>query len=154
MPSGDTGLAHLFPTDKLALIAAPISSPAATTATAQPQAAGLASLAFELPTRGMVYRFTTPRGEQEITARYLYGDVVRRLIELAWVAVAILVVWFIVGMVRRGGFDRLAQPTGSWLLIGLGVVSLFGGILPVVGLILIVIGCWLKVQRLTVKQPA
>ena len=126
--------------------AAPLAKPVA-------PATGLASLDFELPTRGMVYRFTTPRGEQEITARYLSGDVVRRLVELAWVAVAVLVVWFIVGLVRRGRFDWLARPTGSWLLIGLGLFSLLVGVFPVAGLVAIVFGCGLKIRRLTLKQP-
>ncbi len=118
-----------------------------------PPATGLASLDFELPTRGAVYRFTTPRGEQEITARYLSGDVVRRLVELAWVGVAVLVVWFIVGLVRRGRLDWLARPAGSWLLIGLGLFSLLAGLLPVAGLLVIVLGCGLKIRRITMKQP-
>ena len=115
-----------------------------------PQPTGLASLDFELPTRGMVYRFTTPRGEQEITARYLSGDVVRRLVELALVGVAVLVTWFIVGMVRRGRFDWLARPAGSWLLIGLGLFSLLAGVLPWAGIVAIVVGFGLKVRRLTI----
>ncbi|MBU4399765.1 MAG: hypothetical protein KKE86_10575, partial [Planctomycetes bacterium] len=150
----DTGLVGRLPPgdDRFASPAAPRYSPAATTAPALPQPAGLASLDFELPTRGAVYRFTTPRGEQQITARYLSGDVVRRLVELALVGVAVLVTWFIIGMIRRGGFDRLARPAGSWLLIGLGLFSLLAGVLPVAGLLAIVVGCWLKVRRLTMKQ--
>ncbi len=149
--SGDTGLVGQS-SPRVWLPYLP-SSPAAPTAPTRPQAAGLASLDFELPTRGMIYRFTTPRGEQEITARYLSGDVVRRMVELAWVGVAVFVAWFIVGMIRRGGFDWLARPAGSWLLIGLGLFSLLAGLLPWAGLLVIVVGFGLKVRRLTMKQP-
>ncbi len=124
---------------------------------AAPQATGLASLDFELPltvdgsARGVVYNFTAPLGEQQITARYVSGGIVRGLIELAIVLVAFIVAWLIVAAAFRGGFDWLARPAGSWLLICLGLLSLIGGVFPWAGLALFVVGLWLKMRWLAVK---
>ncbi|MBN1394242.1 MAG: hypothetical protein JW959_04410, partial [Pirellulales bacterium] len=87
------------------------------TAPAQRPSSGLASLDFELPVRGAVHRFTTPRGQQRITARYVSSEVILRLLETAVVGFAIAILWLVAGMVRRGGCDWLSRPAGSWLLI-------------------------------------
>jgi hypothetical protein len=109
--------------------------------TVQPPAMGLASLDFELPTRGTLYRFTTPQGEVEITAWSLSDDLLRRLVQIAIVAVVGLVVWCVTSLMGRGSFAWLETRTGSALLICLGLLSIFGGILPVVGLLAVVVGC-------------
>ena len=110
-------------------------------------ATGLASLDFELPTRGLLYRFTVPRGEAQITARAFSGDLLQRLIEIAAVAVVAIVAWFAVRLIRSRSFAWLAKPAGSTLLVCLGLLSLCGGLLPVVGLVAVVAGCGLKVHR-------
>ena len=110
-------------------------------------ATGLASLDFQLPARGTLYCLTTPQGEVEIAAREVSNDILRRLAEIAVVAVAALVVWFAVQSARRGRFAWLAERTGSMLLICLGALSFCGGILPVLGLAALVAGCGAMVQR-------
>ena len=107
----------------------------------------MASLDFELPTRGLLYRFTVPRGEAEITARALPRDLLQRLIEIAAVAVVAIVAWLAVRRIDRGSFAWLAEPAGSTLLICLGLLSLCGGLLPLLGLVAVVAGCGLKVRR-------
>ena len=113
----------------------------------QPPATGLASLDFELPTRGALYRFTTPRGEVEITARSLADDLLRRLVEIAVVAVVALAVVLAARRIGRGSVAWLKTRSGSTLLICLGLLLFCGGILPVVGLIAVVAGCGLLIHR-------
>ena len=113
--------------------------------TVQQAAAGMASLDFELPTdedsRWTLYRFTAPLGNQEITARTASNDLVRRLLEIGVLAVVLLLAWLVVGRVRQGGFHWIGQPLAAVLLIGLGLVSLFGGVIPIVGVAAIAAGC-------------
>jgi hypothetical protein len=111
------------------------------------QATGLASLDFELPTRGVLYRFTTPRGEVEVTARTVSKSLLQRLIEIAVVLVVVLVAWYASRLIGAGTFGWFAGRTGSTLLICLGVLSFCGGALPVLGLAALVTGCGLKVHR-------
>jgi len=70
-----------------------------------------------------------------------------RLVEIGAVAVALLLVWIVAVMIRRGMFDWLATPISATLLVCLGLVSLCGGIVPVVGLVALVAGCGLLIQR-------
>ena len=110
-------------------------------------ATGLASLDFELPTRGLLYRFTVPRGQSQITARAFSRDLLQRLIEIAAAAVVAIIAWLAVRRIDRGSFAWLAKPAGSTLLVCLGLLSLCGGLLPLVGLVAVVAGCGLKVHR-------
>ncbi len=110
-------------------------------------ATGLASLDFQLPERGTLYCLTTPQDKVEITAREVSDDLLRRLAGIAIVAVAALIAWFLISLVRRGSLARLTGPTGSTLLICLGLLSLFCGVLPVVGLAAVVAGCGAKIGR-------
>ena len=112
-----------------------------------PAATGLASLDFELPTRGALYRFTTPRGEVEVTARTVSKSLLQRLIEIAVVLAVVLVAWYASRLIGAGTFGWFAGRTGSTLLICLGVLSFCGGVLPVLGLAALVTGCGLKVHR-------
>ncbi len=122
---------------------------------AAPPAAGLASLDFQLPRQGALYCFTTPQGEVEITARAVSTELLRRLIEIAVVAAAALVVWFAIKFAQRGGLAWWAGRSGSTLLICLGLLSLCGGVLPVVGLAAVIVGAAAKIQRrLGRPQPA
>jgi hypothetical protein len=113
---------------------------------APPPATGLASLDFQLPARGVLYRFTVPRGEAEITARAFSNDLLWRLTAIAAVAVAALIAWLAVRLLRSLSLAWLAKPTGSTLLICLGLLSLCGGLWPGVGLAALVAGCGFKVH--------
>jgi len=116
-----------------------------------PRAAGLASLDFQLPDQGDSYYFTTPRGEVELTARLVSGDLLRRLMEIAAVAVAALAVWFIAAVAARGGCAWLTGRAGSTVLICLGLLSFVCGVFWVVGLAAVVVGCWAKIRRYACK---
>ena len=54
--------------------------------------AGLSSLDFQLPERGNVFYFSTPRGEVEITVRPVESQLVQRVINLGWLLGIILAV--------------------------------------------------------------
>jgi hypothetical protein len=117
-------------------------------------AAGLASLDVVLPERGRVYSFITPGDELEITARSISAVTIRRLIGLAGVLIAILVVWALgreksrrVWIVMFGSF---AFGIG---LILLGLVSILFGLFPIAGLLALVIGIVLTI-RSRLNRPA
>ena len=117
---------------------------------AQPAvAAGLASLDFDLPTPGVLYRFTTPQGDVEITARNISGNLLRRLVGIAAVAVGLLVLWFVARAIRRANVAPPKRPIAAVVLIFAGLVSLCGGILPLAGLAAIAVGCGLEIHRQT-----
>ena len=74
-------------------------------------AAGLASLDVVLPQRGRVYSFITPRGELEITARSISQITIGKLIGLAGVLIAILLVWAL-GRERSRASGARSLPRG------------------------------------------
>jgi hypothetical protein len=108
---------------------------------------GLASLEVELPERGVVYDFTVPRGEVEISALATSKDTLNRLGQLGLVAVVILVFAFMLRLAAGGSLGWLAGPVGSTLLICLGVLSLLFGLFMIAGLLAIVSGIVLKIRR-------
>ena len=73
-------------------------------------ATGLASLDIELPTRGIEYLFTTPRGEVEITARSVSAAHVERLLELAGIVALLAAVAL---CARTLGYLRRVLPSWS-----------------------------------------
>ena len=111
-------------------------------------AAGLASLDFTLPERGKTYHFTTPRGQIEIEARPMAVTLLSRLVGLAGLAVAILVVWLVARRPARA-FWRWACGTVACgvLLAVLGLASILTGILPVAGLVLLAGGIVLAIRN-------
>jgi len=107
--------------------------------------AGLASLDVELPMRGTVYRFTTPGGDAEITARALHGRLVDNATRAVAIVAAILVVLALVRIARRGGFGWLVGRAGCASLIVIGLILLV--VLPVLGLVALVSGIAIAVSR-------
>ena len=107
--------------------------------------AGLASLDVEIPLRGSVYRFTTPGGDVEITARAVPSKLVDNLIRAAAVLAGVIVLLLALRLARRGALSLLTTRLGSWCLILLGVLSLC--IFPVLGLAAVVAGIAIKVRR-------
>ena len=110
-------------------------------------ATGLVSLDVDIPVRGVEYRFTTPRGKVEITARAVSRsmlDASRRLGAYVMVVVAIL------GLVRViSRFDARSQrrPVVELALVSLGGVSFLTGILPAVGIMAAVVGVLMTIHR-------
>jgi hypothetical protein len=115
--------------------------------------AGLASLDFELPERGRLYRFTTPRGDMELAARAVSTAWLARLGSLAAIAVLGLVVYGFARVARRTTFSGLRTRTAALLLALLGVLSLLSGLLPILGLACLVIGivAFIKLRRRAVS---
>ena len=117
--------------------------------------AGLASLDFQLPTDTslyQVYRFSTPLGAAELTARTISTSTVARLQSLAAIVVALMVLWLAVTLVRRGALGCFRHPLGATLLLLIGIVMLCGGVLPVIALAGIVAGIWLLIARLVARK--
>ena len=111
-------------------------------------AAGLASLDFTLPERGRVYHFTTPRGNQEITARPVAESLVARFMGLVGLALAILVVWAILRQPARAFWRRLFSTVACGILIAvLGLASIITGVFPVAGLLLLAGGIALAIRN-------
>jgi hypothetical protein len=118
-------------------------------ATAAPTTpAGLASLDFDLPTDTNLYelyRFTTPRGEAELTARTISTSTLTRLGSLLGIAAASLLIWAAFRLIRRGVLNCFRHPLGATLLALAGLAALCSGLLPVVALIALLAGIGLLV---------
>jgi hypothetical protein len=119
---------------------------------------GLASLQLQLPEHEedfyQVYRFSTPRGEVEITAWAVSDNLLTRLLEVAAVLVAVGVLGYLVRLARAGRFARLWGATGSTLMVCVGLLALLFGILPVAGLAALVAGIAIKVRRAAARSAA
>jgi autotransporter-associated beta strand protein len=105
--------------------------------------AGLVSLDFELPTDTnlyQVYRFTTPRGEAELTARNISTSAVSRLHSLVAIALVFLLLWIVFALIRRGALGLFRHPLGATLLLIAGLVTLFSGLMPVIALAALIAG--------------
>ncbi|MDX1945917.1 MAG: hypothetical protein SFU86_11010 [Pirellulaceae bacterium] len=108
---------------------------------------GLASLDFQLPRRGTVYDFTTPRGEIEITARPFAQSLIARLWGLAAVLLVVAIGWALTRPQVRQAGRRLSDTFAFGLLLSLvGLSSLLTGVFPVAGLVLLVTGVVLAVR--------
>jgi hypothetical protein len=118
--------------------------------------AGMASLDFQLPTRDdpeyPVYRFTTPRGDVEVTASAASQPLVEGLQRVGGVAALVIVVLVIRRLARGRSFGLQTQSTLSTVLIVLGIIGMFVGILPVASLIAIVIGVIMKIHLFRVRR--
>jgi uncharacterized membrane protein len=113
----------------------------------QPPATGLASLDVELPRSGEVYRFTTPRGEIEITAWAISKTLSHRLEYLVVVLTTLVVLVAGIILVRRQFWKALVGPVGSTHLIWIGLLMAVFGIFAVVGLLAAAVGVAAKVVR-------
>jgi len=113
---------------------------------------GLASLDVDIPQVGMLYRFTSPRGEATITVRAVSRSFTGTLERLGLAALIAVAVWVIYKAV-----PLLVAPerTLGLVLVVAGVVSLLAGILPGAGLVLIVAGLIIRRRRRIVRgRPA
>ncbi len=116
--------------------------------------AGLASLDFELPTNTdlyEVYRFTTPRGEAELTARNISTSAVSRLLSLVAIAAACVVLWIVFSLIRRGALGWFRHPLGAALLLLAGLLMLCDGLLPVIAVAAIIAGFWLFIAWMVAR---
>ncbi|MEC8410350.1 MAG: hypothetical protein VXZ55_01945, partial [Planctomycetota bacterium] len=109
---------------------------------------GFASLDVKLSERGRVYRFTTPRGEMEITARAIpknLGDRSSKLLQL------FLLVSMICLLTSQRAIRLFQRGTGTWLFIAFailgGIISLVLGIFPILGLIMLLGGVLASLKK-------
>jgi hypothetical protein len=136
--------------------AAPASAPGVVTGdTYANVAAGLASLDFRLPERGRVYSFTTQRGLIDVTARPVAHTLISRLMGLAALIAAVMVVSVASRKPAREAYARLLGTVSCGVLLAvLGLVSLVTGIFPYLGLVLIVTGIVLAIRNRSLTLPA
>jgi len=115
--------------------------------------AGLVSLDVAIPEHGVVYRFTTPRGKVEITARAISHSFLETLWHLAAAVVVILVVWQAGRLVRWEGWSRWQGRRGAKALLGIGVISVLTGVFAIAGLVAIVAGLIMYVRSPKPQSP-
>jgi hypothetical protein len=122
--------------------------------TGLPMNQGLVSLDVQIPRRGLVYRFTTPRGDAQISAQAASVPLVESLQRLAVVACTIALFAALYHLARSGSITRtFSTKTGSVALMLVGAILLFSCLFPVVGLILLVTGAAL-LGRILLRKPA
>ena len=109
--------------------------------------AGLASLDFELPQRGQVFYFTTPRGKVTITARPLRGELRERLVNATWLLGMVLALLLIVAVVRRLTCSRTGRIVSVIILCGIGLLMVVMLTFPLFGLAMFFGGILLAVDR-------
>jgi hypothetical protein len=108
---------------------------------------GLASLDVELPgpdaARWESHRFTTPRGEIELTAYAAAGLAIGGLKRIGLAAAALALV---VGLrwISTRGLGTTGRRVLSTVMILLGVLGLMIGIFPIAGLVMIIAGIWCR----------
>jgi hypothetical protein len=114
---------------------------------------GLVSLDVQIPRRGQVFRFTTPRGDAQITAQTAAVPLVDNLERLAVVA-GVIVVFYLVYRLAKNGKLKHAFSTriGSLIVLLIGLISLFAWLLPFIGMLLVVVGIVLLVRAFQLKQ--
>jgi len=118
-------------------------------------AAGLASLDVAIPQRGRMYRFTTPRGDLEITARAIPVTAISRLWGLAAVLLAVCLIGALNSRPARRLWALLASSTVVGIaLVVLGLVSVAIGVFPVAGLLMVAGGIAIAIRSRVVQSPA
>ena len=110
-------------------------------------AAGLASLDVAIPQRGRMYRFTTPRGDLEITARSIPVTVLSRFYGLIAISLTVCVLSALTTRRARRVWAILANSTVAGLLLVLGgLCSIVLGIFPVAGLLMVATGIFIAIR--------
>jgi hypothetical protein len=153
MPGG--GLAAPQATPQSAAAAAPptalpeIAAPLAVSGEQLAQvAAGLASLDVQLPERGRLYQFTTPRGETAVSANSISLNVLSRLLRLACVLAVAALAWALSRERARQTAQRfLASRVFGVAIILLGFASVLTGMLPIAGLLAVIAGVVIIVRQ-------
>jgi hypothetical protein len=127
---------------------------AAALAVAPPAPTGLASLDVELPLRGTMYRFTTPRGDVDIRATAVSQPLIDGLVRLGAAVGLVVIVLVVRRLARRGSFGLAAQRTASTVLIVLGIAGAFCGVFPIAGVVAIFVGIGMKVWLRFARRKA
>ena len=113
---------------------------------------GMASLDVELPRRGTMYRFTTPRGKVEIKAMAASQPLIEGIERLGAVVALIVLVLVVRRILRRQSMSLRAQNILATVLIILGIVGVTFGLLPVVGVLAVFAGVIMKVRLYRIRR--
>ena len=116
--------------------------------------AGLASLDVELPKRGTLYRFTTPRGVVEITSCAASVPLLEGLERLGGVVVLVVLVGAVIRLARRRPLSMQAQGTVATVLIILGIVGILFGVLPLGGAAAVILGIVILIRLRRARRKA
>jgi hypothetical protein len=100
----------------------------------------LASLDVDLPQRGVEIKFRTTRGDIEITARAVSQPLLSRLIRLAVLAGALIVVVLVWKLAGSIGPYLARSIWAASLLVVIGLFSILFGLFPIAGLVGLVVG--------------
>ena len=114
---------------------------------------GLTSLDVHIPMRGILYQFTTPRGDVTITARAVSRPFLANLARLAIVFAVIAVLWRGYKFVLQERFADKYGRTISIALIVAGMVSVLTGVLPLAGVLAIIVGLVPRFGMWKNRQP-
>ena len=108
---------------------------------------GLVSLDIELPQRGVEYRFTTPRGAVEVTARAVSTNMLQILQRLGMCVLGAIAILILYRLIRGREAALISNSATSICLIVIGVASLLVGIMPLAGVVILVIGIVIRTQQ-------
>lgn len=107
---------------------------------------GLASLDVELPERGQLFLFTTPRGDVEITARAVDQKTMNRSLNAAWLGGLLVVLSIVAWVVRKLTSESAGMAILGGLLLLVGVTSFLIGYWPWIGALMALTGSLLLMQ--------
>ncbi len=114
---------------------------------------GLTSLDVTLPERGVEYLFTTPRGDIQITAQSVSTEQGNRVVGLLAILVGLFALW-LAYRIAQAIIARTSQRARAITGVLLGVVSFIVGVLPILGIIMIVWGIVTLIRSATRTAPA
>ncbi len=107
---------------------------------------------MELPRRGIEYRFTTPRGDIEITARGVSRQTLTTLTRLGIFLAVVGVILAVRRLVRDRDVWTLDSGKVGITLIAIGLTGIVSGVLPNAAVIVTFIGMIVAVRAYRVRR--
>lgn len=123
--------------------------PATQPSTPPAMPSGLTSLDVDIPQMGTLYRFTSPRGDATITIRALSRSTVTTLVRFGLALLAVVGVWLASRVASRLATLPVSRGKVRWIAIAVGAASLATGVLPIMGVVLLIAGIatWLPAWK-------
>ena len=116
---------------------------------------GLVGLDVQIPQRGVLYRFTTPLGQPEVSAMPVAAPLLQGLQRLLGVLVALVALRIVWRFFADGRHTTLiGSRSGALLLTAAGLLSMVLWMLPLMGALLFGLGIVLLLRRLFVPAAA
>ncbi len=104
-----------------------------------------------VPQRGIEYRFTTPRGDIEITARALSRRTLTTLTRLG-IFLAVIAAMLALRRLVRGAVGPLLSAKVGMTLVAIGLTGIVIGVLPNAAVLVIVIGIVVVVRAYLARR--